>query len=205
MQKQAATVIACLLLIASMGAAIGVFSDHDYKGVHGPINVKTPVNNGDAVPKSYATNASNLASGTVGTARLGSGTASSSTYLRGDQTWASVTAGAGSWNTMTDGATVTLTWSHDSTNVVTLGGNRTLAISGTPALNQKVRIRLTQDATGSRTLTWPTSGVTIKWPLGEVPVLTTTAAKTDTVELTCTDATGGALVFAGVILSMNEG
>lgn len=34
-------------------------------------------------------NASNLASGTVPTARLGSGTASSSTFLRGDQSWAS--------------------------------------------------------------------------------------------------------------------
>ncbi|MBI1272908.1 MAG: hypothetical protein GC131_02340 [Alphaproteobacteria bacterium] len=34
-----------------------------------------------------ALNASNLASGTVGTARLGSGTASSSTYLRGDGIW----------------------------------------------------------------------------------------------------------------------
>jgi hypothetical protein len=35
-------------------------------------------------------NASNLASGTVPTARLGSGAASSSTYLRGDQTWAAL-------------------------------------------------------------------------------------------------------------------
>lgn len=43
-----------------------------------------------------ALNASNLASGTVPTARLGSGTASSSTFLRGDNTWAA--AGGGSTN-----------------------------------------------------------------------------------------------------------
>jgi len=40
-----------------------------------------------------AINASNISSGTVGTARLASGTANSSTYLRGDQTWSTISAG----------------------------------------------------------------------------------------------------------------
>ena len=38
--------------------------------------------------------ASDLSTGTVGTARLASGTADSTTYLRGDQTWATVSGGS---------------------------------------------------------------------------------------------------------------
>jgi hypothetical protein len=41
-----------------------------------------------------AIDASDIASGTISTARLGSGTANSSTYLRGDNTWAAVASGA---------------------------------------------------------------------------------------------------------------
>ena len=40
-------------------------------------------------------NASNIASGTVGTARLASGTANSSTFLRGDSTWAAPASSGG--------------------------------------------------------------------------------------------------------------
>lgn len=43
-------------------------------------------------------NATNLASGTVATARLGSGTANNTTFLRGDNTWATPAGGGGGTN-----------------------------------------------------------------------------------------------------------
>ena len=52
------------------------------------------------------TNATNLASGTVPTARLGSGSASSSTFLRGDQTYAEVATGT-AWQSVVSGTTLT--------------------------------------------------------------------------------------------------
>jgi hypothetical protein len=45
-------------------------------------------------PGSFYTNATNLATGTVPTARLGSGTANSTTFLAGDQTYKTVTVSA---------------------------------------------------------------------------------------------------------------
>jgi hypothetical protein len=70
-------------------------------------------------------NASNLATGTVGTARLGSGTANSTTYLRGDQTWATVTAGIAAQNCSYTGSLVeTAAASIGFSGTFDLGSNR---------------------------------------------------------------------------------
>lgn len=74
-----------------------------------------------------------------------------------------------------DGTTITFDMNSGNYHQVTLGGNRTLAVSnvGTP---QAFVVQLKQDGTGSRTVTW-WSG--ILWNQGSTPTLTTTAAKTD--------------------------
>ena len=79
--------------------------------------------------------------------------------------------------TETDGATVTFDQRNSHKQRVVLGGNRTLALSNVPSVNGYVfTLKLVQDATGSRTVTW-FSG--ISWAGGSAPTLTTTANKAD--------------------------
>ena len=76
----------------------------------------------------------------------------------------------------TDGTTVTFDLDVANVHTVTLGGNRTFAISNETA-GQKFIIRVLQDGTGSRLVsTWFS---TIKWAGGSAPTLTTTASKAD--------------------------
>ena len=78
--------------------------------------------------------------------------------------------------TLTDAATIALDWNNGNVQTVTLGGNRTFTFAN-PKSGARYSIIIKQDATGSRTVTWPT----IKWAGGTTPTLTTTANKYDIV------------------------
>lgn len=67
----------------------------------------------------------------------------------------------------------------------TMTGNCTFTFP-TVGAGGSFKMRLVQDATGSRTATWPG---TVKWPGGTAPTLTTTAARSDDLEFTSFDGT----------------
>jgi hypothetical protein len=100
--------------------------------------------------------------------------------------------------TDTDGGTVTFDLgdvTKGNCRTVTLGGNRTLALSNV-STGQRFVLALKQDATGSRTVTW-FSG--ILWPAAVVPTLTTTPAKYDVFGFICI----GAGSYLGVVIGQN--
>jgi hypothetical protein len=66
-------------------------------------------------------------------------------------------------------------------NVFTLDANCTLTFP-TAAAGRSFTLVLKQDATGSRTVTWPG---TVQWPAGAAPTLTTTANKRDVLTFLC--------------------
>jgi hypothetical protein len=79
-----------------------------------------------------AINASNIASGTVATARLGTGTANATTYLRGDQTYAVIPANATSLTTTNFtiqqvGTDLVFQYNGSNVAVMSSGGNLTSA------------------------------------------------------------------------------
>lgn len=98
------------------------------------------------------------------------------TSLGGDYKYGATT---GTLITDMDGATVTFNIGGpggSNLHVVTLSGNRTLALSN-DAAGKVFSVCLAQDQNGSRTVTWWSN---IKWAAGgTAPTLTTTASKTD--------------------------
>jgi hypothetical protein len=91
----------------------------------------------------------------------------------------------GAITALTDGATITPDFSAANNFSVTLAGNRTLANPTNITAGQSGAIVITQDATGSRTLSF---GSNWKFPNGTAPTLTTTANKVDVLVYYCESA-----------------
>ena len=72
--------------------------------------------------------------------------------------------------------TVSINFAKSNNEVLTLTGNPTIVFSGLMA-GYLYTLKLIQDSTGSRTVTWPGSGLV--WQAGTAPTLTTTASKAD--------------------------
>lgn len=89
------------------------------------------------------------------------------------------TLGAGARQTITDATTFTLDCALGSFHSITLGGNRTAAAFSNPVAGQHLYLKVTQDATGSRTITW---NANVDWAANTAPTLSTTAAASDLLE-----------------------
>jgi len=85
--------------------------------------------------------------------------------------------------TLTDGATVEVDLRKGSKFQLTLGGNRTLTLASPPSgktwAGKTFIMRITQDATGSRSISSLFIGYTLKYQDGVAFTLTPTANKTD--------------------------
>lgn len=131
-----------------------------------------------------ASNTIKIAGTTIG------GWASAADVQAGTSTSKPVTSSALSGSqailTLTDGTTISWDMSTGYNAIVTIAGNRTLNAPTNFTVGQTYTIRIKQDATGSRTMTWPAS---FDWGTTGAPTLTTTASKVDMITLFCTSST----------------
>lgn len=97
--------------------------------------------------------------------------------------------------TLTDAATIDVDMSTFINAVVTLGGNRAMGNPTNEKVGQSGYIRIVQDGTGSRTLSY---GTDWEFAGGSAPTLTTTASATDLLFYTviATDRVFGSLIKA---------
>jgi hypothetical protein len=147
--------------VKGAGGADGTVQLNCSSNTHG-VKIKSP-------PHSASANYTLILPNTVGTADQilqtnGTGTLS----------WADATSGDAT-QTLTDAATVTWNIANGNIGLWTIGGNRTLQAPTNAVVGTSV-IRLTQDTTGTRTVTWPAN---FKWSAGSAPVLSTAASAVD--------------------------
>lgn len=107
--------------------------------------------------------------------------ATSTIYLKMKNSAGSeIVVSTGSTQSVTaSGAATTIDFSSGDIVTLTLNASTTLTLTN-PITGLFYFIKAVQDATGSRTITWPG---TVKWSGGTAPTLTTTASKTDIITL----------------------
>lgn len=126
---------------------------------------------------------------TTVTTRAGKGSALTNTELDANFTAlrdGKVEVGLDAPQTLTDASTITWDVATYYNAKVTLGGNRTLAAPTNYYAGQTITLAITQDATGSRTLSFNAA-----YDFGEAgtPTLSTVASRVDVLVAYCYDAT----------------
>ena len=97
----------------------------------------------------------------------------------------------------TYGTTTTLNCALSNAFRIVLTGNITTLTVSNPSSGQAINVRFKQDATGNRTIAWPSS---FRWAGGVVPVLSTAASAEDflTAQYDATDTTWVCALLKGV-------
>jgi hypothetical protein len=97
---------------------------------------------------------------------------------------------------LTDGASIAVNASLGNVFTVTIAGNRTMAAPTNHTAGQTIQFHITQDGTGSRTISWASGASGYNFGAGSAPTLTTTAGDTDIVGFSY-DATQGEWCYLG--------
>lgn len=116
-----------------------------------------------------------LTSPTINTAAIVSPTISGTPVISTDINFGANTAYFTETDNGNSSTADTIDWGTSNKQKSTLTGNCTFTFTAPPGPCSLV-LKLAQDATGSRTVTWP---ATVKWSGGTAPTLTTTASKID--------------------------
>jgi hypothetical protein len=159
------------------------------------LNLTGAVLNADLAGSIAAAKITNTAVTLSDTQTLTNKTLTSPTINTATINTSNIVGGYSAWVSDSDGATITFDLSAGNKHKVTLGGNRTLALSNVQNGHVFI-VRLTQDGSGSRTVGWFS---TVNWAGGSAPTLTTTAGKSDTFGFIQTAAD----TYDGYVIGMN--
>jgi len=138
--------------------------------------------------------------GSTGTASGTAGQVLTSTGGTSAPQWTTSSTLSEAAQTVTAAATTTISYGSGPSVTLSMAANiTTLSFTNVPATGTvgTFTLFITQDTTGSRTITWPAS---VRWAGGVTPILTTTASKVDIITLTTVD--GGTNWF-GMVAGQN--